>query len=211
MNRISILLHSITLIAVAVLSFLVLSGPDEGASTLDAVEPITADSPQEMASAGSAVIAYVNTDTVLEQYQLAVTLRDKLNSQRIRFEQQLESGQRQLMSEADELRSRAATMSQFEAQQRQKDILEKEQRLLQLEEELSIQLVQLEQDYSQQINQQLESYLEKYAANKPFEVILSHNKVGAILWGQPGSDITREVVSGLNAAYQSQQATGAGN
>ncbi len=157
---------------------------------------------QDSASTASPVannIAYIKIDSLMKYYKKADELRKELNESRIKFDSELSSKQKKLMSDAESFRIRAATMSSFEAQQRQKELLEREQQLMQLEQNYGQRLAYTEAGFSNEINDSLNAFLAVFVKSKSYDVILSDNQTGAVLWGNPGNDITQEVIEGLNA------------
>jgi len=192
-KQVGSILSIISLVGVVILYFLVLPAKQS-------VEESSSDTPAEMNAEITATgnIAIVEVDSLLKYYIKAAEMRETLANERIKYENELASAQRKLMSDAESFQRMASTMSNFEAQQRQKELLEREQQLLQTEQQLSQRLAYSEATFSNEINDSLNAFLELYVQNKPYDVILSDNQAGVVLWKKASVNITQEVIDGMN-------------
>ena len=65
----------------------------------------------------------------------------------------------------------------------------------------------LEQEYNRNIDQAINSFLDEYCQDKPYEMVISNSELGIIRWADKSLDITDEVLEGLNAAYRAEQSS----
>lgn len=151
------------------------------------------------------VVAMINSDTILNQYDYATTLRDDLDKQTRKYEKLLRQKETSLRTEMQQLQAEAATLSQFEGQRREQALYEKQQKLQMKQEEYTRKLMVLEQEYNRNIDQAINSFLAEYCQDKTYEMVISNSELGIIRWAHSSLDITNEVLIGLNAEYEQQQ------
>lgn len=207
MNKnISLALNIVLFVAVAVLYGMEFSSSEEGqlAST-ERVEEIADSVATAQNKELSQVVAFINTDSIFRKYELAIDMRNELESEEKRLARQLRNEEAAFQQEYQRLQQKAPTMSQFEGRMAEQDLLEKQQKLVKLEENLSRKLVTLEQAKNEELNLKIRAFLEKYTENKPYEVVLSYNEMGIIRWGDQRLDITSEVIEKMNEAYQKEK------
>lgn len=151
-------------------------------------------------------IAIVNSDTILEQYDFAVTLRDDLTEESIKYQAILRQKESALMAKMQQLQNEAPTLSQFEGQARQRKLYDEQEKLQAKQEEYSRKLMILEQQYNRDVDSAINEYLSRYCEVKPYQMVLSNTDLGMIRWFKESLDVTDEVLVGLNEEYQAQQA-----
>ncbi|HBH06766.1 MAG TPA: hypothetical protein DDX92_09200 [Flavobacteriales bacterium] len=159
----------------------------------------------EVERASLPVVAVLNSDSVMENYKLAVKFRDKLNTERIRYDNILRNKQEKLLADADQLQKDAPTLSQFEGQVRQRKLLEEEQKLQMLQEQYAGQLMDMESSYTKQLNEKVSGFLKEYCSDKSYDMVISDGEMGLLRWYRDELDITREVVDELNLRYDQEQ------
>jgi len=188
------ILSIISLVGVIILFFLVMQAQDTTESS--AVE--VSDEPISVSGAGQNV-AVIEVDSLIKYYEKSAQMREELSNERIKYDNELSSAQRKLMADAEKFQRTASTMSNFEAQQRQKSLLEREQQLMQTEQQLTQRLAYSEALFSNEINDSLNAFLADYVQTQNFDVILSDNQAGVILWKRDAVNITQQVIDGMNA------------
>lgn len=168
----------------------------------NAAQPESLASASEKTSAtasNSQHVAVIEVDSLIKYYAKSAQMREELASERIKYENELSTAQRKLMADAEKFQRTANTMSNFEAQQRQKSLLEREQQLMQTEQQLTQRLAYSEALFSNEINDSLNAFLADYVQTQTFDVILSDNQAGVILWKRDAVNITQQVIDGMNA------------
>lgn len=188
---------------VAILSLASCNEPNNNAVADEAVSNSIAGTPAE--SIHSPRTAILNSDSVMANYKLAVKFRDKLNAERVRYDNILRSKQEKLMADANQLQKDAPTLSQFEGQVRQRKLLEEEQNLQMLQEQYAGQLLEMESTYTRQLNDKVSGFLKEYCADKSYDMVISDGEMGLLRWYRDELDITTEVVDELNRRYDAEQ------
>lgn len=193
MKGTSLIVSSILFIAVAVLYILHFTGGKNGSSG-------------DVAKSGSGAmnglkIAYVKTDSLILNYDLAQDLHDdfaqkqeaytnEYASKRTSFEQDAAAFQEKL--------NRGGFLTEQRAIQERDRLVGREQEIVKLDQELSAKLAQLQADNNQQLLDSIINFLNQYNKTKEYDYILNS---GAILIGEEGSNITTEVLAEMNGIY----------
>jgi outer membrane protein len=205
MNKISLALNGVLLIAVAVLFYLYISlnnklGGAVAEPTTSTVAPKVFTDPAKLANAK---IAYVNIDSLDKKYEYindySKTIRGKqasieglMNSMVARLQQEYaefqQSVQAGLKSEAE------LKKIQAQLEQQQYEIANKEKQLQGLSEEVAARQSEMLKNVS--------SFVAKYNSGK-YDFILAYtSNIGSVLYARPDLEITKDVIEGLNAEYK---------
>jgi len=150
----------------------------------------------------SMVVAMIDADTIFKNYEYASKLTDDLTAQSLKYKNLLLQKESELRSDLQRLQAEAASLSQFEGQTRERKLYEEQEKLQLKQEEYTRKLMELEQQYNRDIDAAINDFLERYCADKPYEMVLSNTELGVIRWADKSLDITTEVLTGLNAEYQ---------
>lgn len=153
----------------------------------------------------SGKIAYVNIDTLMEKYQLAIDLNEEftkkqenmtadLNVQAKKVEEMIQSYQYRLQNNAITSRARAESEA--------KKIEEKRNELAELNQKLR---GELQADYGKvamRLQDSIQSVLKRYNTTADFDLILQTTAGGNVMLGKPQLNITNDIVKALNDTYQ---------
>lgn len=149
------------------------------------------------------MIAWVNIDTLLNNYDMYFDMQKELEAKGRKMETDMNNRTRafeKLMVDfQDKVQKGLVTRSQ--AQTMQEDLAQKEQELYRFRDELRLQFAEEEQVKLRQIQQNITEYLVEFNKDKGFHVILSSTFGGPVLYGHPSIEITRDVLKGLNDKY----------
>lgn len=156
-------------------------------------------------SGSNLTIAYINTDTLLLNYQLSRDLneellkkqedaRTNLNEEARAFEREMQDFQRKIENNG--------FLSRDRAEREQQRLISREQELKELNAKLSNDLMVRQQEISTQLLDSITLYLEEMNIAKNYDLILSTTVGGTILHAKKGLNITTEVLDALNKRYQ---------
>ncbi len=157
---------------------------------------------------GNLPIAYLNLDSVLTQYQFAIEASDKLMNKQEDARLKLNTKARTLQSEAADFQKKienGAFMSRDRAEQKQQELLKKQQDLQDLEAKLTNDIMLENQKLNMQLADTINNFLSEFNADGRYQVIFSNAGKDNILQAAAGYDITAEVVSALNARYNNKK------
>ncbi|SFE88699.1 OmpH family outer membrane protein [Thermoflexibacter ruber] len=198
-NQISLILNIVLLFAVAVLYYLHFSSssPTSSSSTGNSSVP-----------AGQQVV-YINTDSLVLNYDYVSDLQKDLEERRNNAEKQLVLKQRQFQQEAESFQKRfsAGLMTENEAKNTQSSLLQKEQTLRIEEQNLAAGLMETERKLNAQWLDSVITYLKEYNKDKNYQFIFGFQKGGTILLSNDKLDITNDVLKGLNDRYKAVKNT----
>ncbi|MDD4226178.1 MAG: OmpH family outer membrane protein [Mariniphaga sp.] len=147
-------------------------------------------------------IAYVKADSVILNYDLAQDLHDEFTKMQEAYNSEFGSKRQSFEKEAaafQEKLQRGGFLTEQKAIQERDRLVGKEQEILQLDQELSGKLAEMQTANNQQILDSLLNYLNDYNKTRKYDYILNG---GEVLVGQEGNNITAEVLKVLNNRYR---------
>ncbi len=152
-----------------------------------------------------AMIAYVNTDTLLEHYNYFKANRDRLDAKQKQMEQELTNAGSALQSEYESIQRRLNSMSASEAKQAEANLQSKQEALMQRRDALGEQMNEEMKNMDDELYKKIQAYLAEYNKEHKFAYILGFTRSGGILLADPKLDITKEVLEGMNKAYDKEK------
>lgn len=155
-------------------------------------------------AASQVKIAYVNVDTLLLNYNMSKDLNEELMQQSENARTDLNVQVRSLEKDMVEFRRKLENngfLSRERAEKENQRLIQKRQDLEQLDQKLSNELMQKQQEVSKKLLDTITVFLEKYNKKYGYELILSTTVGGNVLYAKEGYDITKEVLKELNAEY----------
>ena len=157
---------------------------------------------------GNLPVAYLNLDSVLTYYTFAIEASDKLMSKQEDARLKLNSKARTLQSEMADFENKlrnGAFMSRERAEQKQQQLLQKQQDLQDLEAKLTNDIMLENQQLNMQLADTLNSFLREFNADGRYHMIFANTGKDNILQAADSYDITAEVIEALNARYASKK------
>jgi len=193
-KNISIILNVVLLLAVAVLYYLHFSGR----TTSEEVSGRTA-GPISPTS-----IAYINSDTLLKNYDFFKVAADQLEGKKDGLQAEYENRARGLETEIQSFQRNAQNMTIAQARAIEEDLVKKQQNLMRYQETLAQSLAQDEAKVNNELYDRVSEYLREYGKSHDFQLVLTYQKGSGVVYANDSLNITEEVIKGLNEAYQSE-------
>jgi outer membrane protein len=155
-------------------------------------------------NAGSGTIVFVNSDFILQHYELVDTLAKQMDYERIIRDKDFSARQKQYEEEAGYFQESVEKqrIDQESAQKIYEQLMLKQQELHELQDQYSGELAQKEFDMNIILLDSVRNYLKRFNQNYQFDYILSYNATGNILAAKDTLDITSSVLEGLNKEYR---------
>ncbi len=197
MKNLSITLNAVLLIAVAVLFYLVLSDPQDATPVKAEVTKDTTATVDQ-----SLKIAYINTDSLWENYELVSVLRQELENKQGQFKRQLEGKVKALESKYLKLREDAPMLTQADGEKRQMALMQEEEGIGQMQEELALRLAEEEDNMKRKIKMNLDRELKKMKLEQGLDLVLDYSTTSSLLLADSAMSITNAVVDQLNEEYR---------
>lgn len=157
-----------------------------------------------IAEGASLPIAYVNTDSLLANYNMAKDLNEELIKKTEDARASINSQAAALEKEVNEFQRKVQTnafLNEQRAQSEANRLQNKKDQLDQLNYKLQNDLAQEQAQMNDRLIDTIQSVLKEYNAVKKFEFILSNTMHDNILLDNPKYDITNELLEILNSRY----------
>ena len=199
MKNLSLILNIVLLIAVGVLYFLHFRGHQE-TTTVSSIK--NSGNPIDIEGL---TIAYVNSDSLLKNYDLFKDMEKKFNSKRDKLNTEYQNRAKGLQTEISNYQQTAGNMTINQQRAVEEDLRRKQQNLMLYQEQLSQELMQDESNMNAQIYDKVSDYLKDYGKNKNLHLVLTYTKGSGVLYASDSLNITNEVITGLNQQYQMDQ------
>lgn len=147
-------------------------------------------------------IVYVNSDSLLNNYQYFKDVKSRLEAKGKRMESDLRGKAASFQKEVEQYRQAAATMAQEQRAATEQRLAQKEQQLAAQQQNSGNQLAKDENEEMKKIYEKVESYLKRVSKDKGYKMVLTYTRGNsAILYGDEMLDITQETLQELNAEY----------
>ena len=200
-NNLSIVLNVVLLIAVVVLYVLHFSGKSTSEANNELVDSQI--NPENFS------IAYVNSDSLLKNYDFFKDLEKQLIAKRDKLNIEYQNRAEGLQKEIVNFQSTAGNMSINQARAVEEDLRKKQQNLMMYQEQLGQQLMGEEAKMNSELYDKVSDYLRDYGLNKNLQLVLTYTKGSGVLYANDSLDITNQIIVGLNEAYGEEQNGGA--
>jgi outer membrane protein len=192
MKNLSLILNIVLLVAVGVLFYLHFSGRKAG-SSYAAPGDTTAVNLQ---------IAYINSDTVLKYYEYLKVNGQQLEAKAKKMDQDYRNRAMGLQGEIQAYQRNVNSMTLGQVRATEEDLGKKQQNLQMYQQSLEQQLMVEEAKLKKELYDRVTAFLKKYGQERGLQVVLKFDQNSDVLFGGPGLDISRDVISGLNDEYQ---------
>ncbi len=186
MKNLSLILNLVLLAAVAFLYFKIYSKKET-------VTPVVTGS-----NMPANAIVFVNSDSLLEDYNFFNSLKDQLELKQDSIDKLLTARSQQLEREVMNYQEKAPGMSPDKRAVEEERLMAKQQQLMELKQVLIDELQMKESDMNDSIHSNLSRFLKDYNKDKNYLYILGYQRGSGILLAHDSLDITREVLEGLN-------------
>jgi outer membrane protein len=149
-------------------------------------------------------IAYVNIDSVLQNYKMFTDLKSELETKKNRLEADMGSKTKNYQSALLDYQNKTqkGLITRATAADLEQQLGAEQQKLMQLQQQYQGQLAEEEQVMHSQLLNAVMEFLKVYNKNKGFTYILGNSFGGNILYADTKNDVTGEVIKGLNAEYK---------
>lgn len=149
-------------------------------------------------------IVYINLDTVMYRYNLAIEINKEMISKEAKTSSILESKRKKIEQEVAqfEYKCNAKIFTNEESYIKERDaIMQKETEYIKLRDELFYELENENIARNKELRDSINNYIQEYNSVKGYDFILT--KIGDnILFANSALDITNEIVEGLNNRYR---------
>ena len=191
MKNLSLILNGVLFVAIIVLYILHFSSNKD--QTQESTTAVVAPLPVN--------IAYINSDTLLNNYEFSKIAAGELENKKDELQAEYENRARGLQSEIENFQRNAQNMTIAQARAVEEDLTKKQQNLLRYQETLTQTLVQEEAKISNELYDKVADYLRDYGISNNYQLVLTYQKGSGVLYANDSLNITQQIVEGLNQAY----------
>ncbi|WP_291856884.1 OmpH family outer membrane protein [Marinilabilia sp.] len=200
MKNLSLIINAVLLVAVVALFIIVFSNGSE--------EKESADQKAQKEDVQDYPIAYINTDSLLINYEYARSLNEELlteeESSRADFNERLRVFQDDMRSFQRKVQNNGF-LSLERAQNEERRLRQKEQELQELNSQMSNDLMRQQNSMNRELRDTITGFLEDFTTRHPYKLVLSNTMGDNILFANDALNITNEVVEELNNRYQNSK------
>jgi outer membrane protein len=200
MKNLSLILNAILLVAVGVLFYLHFSGNKPlsvGGTSADLALP------------AELKVAYINSDSVLQNYDYLKANRVQIEAKTKKIEQEYRNRAQGLQNEITAYQRNVTNMTLGQVKAVEEDLGKKQQNLQMYQQSLSQQLMEEEAKLNKELYDRVTAYLKKYAAEKKLHFVLKFDPSSDVLFAGEALDVSNDVIQGLNTEYQQEKTGGA--
>ena len=146
--------------------------------------PASANAPASVAGSGTRIV-YINTDTLMNKYLFAVELNEKFLKKQEERRTELNVKAKSLDQEATEFQRKLENNG--------------------LQEDMIAEAAREQSELNKQLFDKLTNFLKVYNQERGFDIVLSTQLGGNVLFAVEGFDITNDVVKRLNEEYNKEK------
>ncbi|AWV97735.1 OmpH family outer membrane protein [Arcticibacterium luteifluviistationis] len=148
-------------------------------------------------------IVYVNTDTLLNNYDLYKDVVNEFQNKQFALENELKKKSESFQNEVAlfQRRIQAGGMTQQQGETTQQQLQKKEQDILLYRDNAASGLAEDQAKQTDEILTNIQAYLEKHNEDDRYDMVIGFSKGGGVLYAKNNLEITTEVLEGLNKEY----------
>lgn len=150
-------------------------------------------------------IAYIQTDSVINNYTYFVERSAEIAEKGKRFEGELSSRAKGFEQEVANFQQSASSMTMNQAKAKEEELVNKERGLVTYRDNLMKELSADENKLYNEVYDRIQVYLKEYAKTNELEMILSYTRGGAVWYANEALDITISVSEGINKDYEASK------
>ena len=158
----------------------------------------------ESVTAAKGDIVYINLDTLVNQYDMYNDLRSELQGKLSAIENDINKQGRALENDIKSFQEKMqkGLLTRSQAESMNNDLAQRDQDLRNLTQQKQLEMAEEESVMINQVMDAIMTYVEAYNKEKQYSLILSTTSATTtVINGNPGLDITQEILNGLNAEY----------
>jgi outer membrane protein len=152
-------------------------------------------------------IVYVNTDTLLNNYEYYKDVVKEFENKSFALENELQRKAQSFQNEVQlfQRRVQAGGLSEQQALTQQSALQKKEQDIMMYRENAAGNLQQDQAKKTDELLNNINAYLGKYNKSDKYDMVIGYSKGGGVLYAKEDLDITQDVLKGLNEEYKSNK------
>jgi outer membrane protein len=184
---------------VVLLLSVIIWGCDKSAST-------TSSSSKQVAGR----IVFVNTDTLLNQYDYYKDVAKASENKRFRLETDISNKAKNFQNKVAFFQQKVQQggMTQEQGQTAQAQLQQEEQSIMAYRDKAAQDLGKEEAKHTEEILNNIQDFLKTFNAGDKYDMVIGYSKGGGVLYAKEDLDITKSVLEGLNKKYADDKKSG---
>lgn len=162
--------------------------------------------PASSSSSAAAIegIAYVDLDSLVNNYDLFNDEMTKFMTKQNQYEADLQGKQKTIERKAMELQQNfnKNLITPTRAQEVQQQLAAESQKLQQKYQEQAMELQDDQAQIMKRVGDSIKNYISEFNSDKRYKMIISTNGQSVVVYGDPSLDITSQILKGLNDRYR---------
>jgi len=151
-------------------------------------------------------IVYINTDSLFQNYQMAIDLSNELAEKTQKLDAELTNKQKKWQADVADYQNKAQKGLETRAKlaEMEQQLGADQQNLMQLNETYRMQIAEEQAVMQRKVLQAVMDFLKGYNRDKGYQFIMGRAFGDNLLFAAPGLDITPSVLEGINARYKAE-------
>ncbi|NEU07692.1 OmpH family outer membrane protein [Flavihumibacter sp. R14] len=151
------------------------------------------------------LIVYVNSDSLLNNYEYFKTIKDKFQAKSKKAQSDLTSKGTAFQREVAAYQQSAANLSAEQRAATEERLARKQQELQTFNQNAGNALANEEAAENEKLYNKVSDFLKKHAKAKGYKLVLTYSKTNpTVLFADESLDVTKEVVAGLNEEFKKE-------
>ena len=146
--------------------------------------------------------AYVNSRVLITKYKGMEAAQAEFQQKSSIWQANMDTLQKELNAAIEKFRNDEASMSKKEKELSNQLIQSKQREFRQYQGSIQQKAAQEDQQMTQKVYDEINAYIKDYSEKKGYKMVWAITDVGNIVHGEEALDITEEIVTGLNQAYE---------
>lgn len=165
------------------------------------------------ASSGKQVagrIVYVNTDTLLNQYDYYKDVVKSSENKRFRLETDIANKAKNFQNKVAFFQQKVQQggLTQEQGQTAQAQLQQEEQAIVAYRDKSAQDLAKEDAKKTEDILNNIQAFLKEFNAGDKYDMVIGYSKGGGVLYAKEDLDITKAVLEGLNKKYAEDKKSG---
>lgn len=151
-------------------------------------------------------IVYVNSDSLLENYEYFKEVRTLLEEKAKKAQDDLQARSLAFQREVADYQQKAPTMSAADRQSTEERLARKQDELARHQQNAGTSFAQDEADENEKLYTKITQYLKEHAKENGYRFVLTYSQSNpTVLYADESLEITKEVIDALNEAYKKEK------
>ena len=203
MKKLDLILTLEVVLFAAVVLLFVLFFKSKGSDKFDTADTVGITSVDAVADGA---IVYINTDSLFQNYQMAIDLSEELAETTKKLDAELSNRQRSFQANVNDFQNKAQKGLETRAKlaEMEQQLGVDQQNLMQLSDTYRMQIAEEQSVMQRKVLQAVMDYLKEYNRDKGYQFIMGRAFGDNLLLASPGLDITVSALEGINAKYKAE-------